>query len=195
MAPIPFINIEYIFYQIYKLFTGGVSAGGLYDKLVNLSVNLMPFSIVFTLLAIVGIIYCFMRLREVEHGMIHAIEGGHHGEIYGHDVSAAEVANRRFVRVVDHLNSENESDWRLAILEADLILEEMLHSMGYHGDSISEQLKGIERSDFHSLDQAWEGHKVRNQIAHEGGDFRITNREARRVVSLYEQVFKEFHFI
>jgi hypothetical protein len=93
------------------------------------------------------------------------------------------------------LNSENESDWRLAVLEADLILEDMLEKIGYPGATIGDKLKGIERSDFNTIDQAWEAHRTRNLIAHEGGDFRITNREARRVVGLYEQVFKEFHFI
>jgi len=65
----------------------------------------------------------------------------------------------------------------------------------YQGDTIAEKLKGIERSDFTTIDQAWDGHKIRNQIAHQGGDFRLTNREARRVAGLFEKVFKEFHFI
>lgn len=151
----------------------------------------MPFSLVFSLLILVGIVYCFIRIREIEHEMIHA----HGGDEEGEHRSVVDNPNKRWVRIVNHLNSDNESDWRLAILEADLILEEMLQSMGYQGDTIADKLKGVERSDFNSIDAAWEGHKVRNQIAHEGGDFRLSNREARRVVSLFEQVFKEFHFI
>lgn len=192
-STVPSLNLEFIFYKIYQLFNGGFSAGGLYERIVNISVNLMPFSVVFSLIIIVGIVYCFIRFREIEHDMIHGHEGSHHS--LSESQSVLDASNKRWARIVTHLNSDNESDWRLAILEADLILEEMLHSMGYNGDSIADQLRGVERSDFNTLDQAWEGHKVRNKIAHEGGDFRITNRDARRVVSLYEQVFKEFHFI
>lgn len=196
-SPIPSLNIEFIFYKIYELFTGGVSADGLrgiYEKFVDFSVNLMPFSVAFSLLLIVGIVYCYTRFEEIEHEMIHAGGGDHHhGGDNHHGVE--DTPNKRWARIVNHLNSENESDWRLAVLEADLILEEMLNSMGYQGDTIAERLKGIERSDFLTIDDAWEGHKIRNKIAHEGGDFRLTNREARRIVSLFERVFKEFHFI
>ena len=81
-------------------------------------------------------------------------------------------------------------------MEADIILEEMLEKMGYvKGETIGDKLKTIEKSDFTSLDQAWEAHKIRNMIAHEGTDYILTEREAKRVVGLYEQVFKEFRYI
>jgi len=191
MGSIPSLNIEFIFYQIYLLFSGNISTGNFFKKFVDLSINLMPFSLVISLIILVGIVYCFIRFREIEHEMIHAHGGGHEGE----PNSVVDNPNKRWARIVDHLESDNESDWRLAILEADLILEEMLNSMGYQGDTIAEKLKGIERSDFNTIDQAWDGHKIRNQIAHQGGDFRLTNREARRVAGLFEKVFKEFHFI
>ena len=99
------------------------------------------------------------------------------------------------MRVQKHLHSENESDWRLAVLEADVLLDEMVTGMGYHGDSLGEKLKGIEKSDFLTLDEAWEAHTVRNKIAHEGASFVLTEREAKRIGKLYENVFKEFHYI
>ena len=80
-------------------------------------------------------------------------------------------------------------------MEADIILGEMLEKMGYvKGETIGDKLKTIEKSDFTSLDQAWEAHKIRNMIAHEGTDYILTEREAKRVVGLYEQVFKEFRY-
>jgi hypothetical protein len=103
--------------------------------------------------------------------------------------------NPKWERVLTHIESLNENDWRLAIIEADIMLAELLDTMHLNGDSIGEKLKGIEKSDFTTLDKAWEAHKVRNEIAHAGGDFRISQREALRVVELYKDVFKEFQFI
>ncbi len=103
--------------------------------------------------------------------------------------------NIRWERVVEHINSPNPNDWKFAILEADIILDDLLNTMGYKGETMADKLKTIEKSDFLTLDAAWEAHKIRNQIAHEGADFLVTEREARRVVSLFEAVFKEFHFI
>lgn len=115
-------------------------------------------------------------------------------------VSHAAVAEEKFVNkkwetVLDHINSNNEGDWKLAIIEADIILDEMLTKMGYHGDSIGEKLKGVEQSDFTSLNSAWEAHKVRNQIAHEGASFMLSERQARNVIALYLEVFEEFKYV
>jgi len=72
---------------------------------------------------------------------------------------------------------------------------EMVTNMGYHGDSLGEKLKSVEKSDFTTLDLAWEAHAIRNRIAHEGAAFALTEREAQRVMKLYEDVFREFHYI
>jgi hypothetical protein len=103
--------------------------------------------------------------------------------------------NERWQNVVNHIESSNSSDWRLAIIEADIILEEMLEKMGYHGAGVGEMLKSVEKSDFSTLDLAWEAHKTRNNIAHQGGDFVISHEEALRVIDLYKQVFHEFYYI
>ncbi|MDO8594697.1 MAG: hypothetical protein Q7R93_04270 [bacterium] len=157
---------------------------------------LAPFSTVFSLVLITGIVYCFLRIEQIVHETRH--EDVPHGGGHGHEstpASAESPSEKRWQRVLAHVNSDRESDWRLAVLEADVLLDEMVTNMGYHGDSLGEKLKAIERSDFTTLDQAWEAHSVRNRIAHEGAAFAFTEREGKRVVKLYEDVFKEFHFI
>ena len=103
--------------------------------------------------------------------------------------------NDRWQAVLDHVHSENPSDWRLAIIEADNILDEMVTRIGYKGDNLGEKLKSVEPSDFNTLQEAWEAHKVRNKIAHEGLTFKMDHREAKRVVAQFEKVFREFEFI
>jgi len=36
---------------------------------------------------------------------------------------------------------------------------------------MGDKLKAVEKSDFNSIELAWEAHKARNMIAHEGSDF------------------------
>jgi hypothetical protein len=103
--------------------------------------------------------------------------------------------NERWERVQTLIKSTSSSDWRQAIIEADIILDEMLTRMGHEGDSIGDKLKKIEESDFITLNKAWEAHKIRNHIAHRGGDFLFSKNEAERVVNLYRQVFEEFYYI
>jgi hypothetical protein len=104
-------------------------------------------------------------------------------------------SNRKWERVMDHVNSPNESDWKLAILEADIMLDELLNKQGYQGSTMGEKLKQVDRSDFTTIDLAWEGHKVRNMVAHEGSEYLIPQREAERIIKLYESVFREFKYI
>ncbi len=111
------------------------------------------------------------------------------------DEEVIENKNPRWQRVVEHLGSKNPGDWRLAVLEADIVLDELLDTLGYTGDTIGDKLKKVARGDFIPLDQAWEAHRIRNAIAHEGHEFMLSEREARRIIGLYEQVFRSFNFI
>lgn len=101
----------------------------------------------------------------------------------------------RWQHIQDLIKSYNSNDWRQAIIEADIILEEMLDKMGYEGVSIGDKLKVVERSDFITLDKAWSAHKVRNQIAHDGSNFKLTRDIAEKTIKDFEEVFREFYYI
>lgn len=92
------------------------------------------------------------------------------------------------------LNSSSQNDWARAIIEADIMLDEILEKAGYHGDGVGEKLKKVEKGDLQSLDDAWEAHKVRNALAHEA-NFILTEKEAKRVMELFRRVFAEYFVI
>jgi hypothetical protein len=108
---------------------------------------------------------------------------------------ADDALEMKWKQVLGLINSNNPTDWRLAILEADIVLGEVLEKMGFQGDSIGDKLKSVDKSDFLTLQQAWEAHLVRNQIAHEGSNFQMNEREAKRIIDLYKTVFSEFYHI
>jgi len=180
------LNIEYIFLKMYQLITGGFSGGG-FLKTID-SVISFIFSIV-ALFFITVIIYVLVRKYEMRGEKAKSIQ-----EPLKADIEVFKK-NDRWQKVLDHVHSDNPSDWRLAIIEADNILEEMVTKIGYKGENLGEKLKSVEPSDFNTLQEAWQAHKVRNKIAHEGLNFQIDHREAKRVVAQFEKVFKEFEYI
>lgn len=99
--------------------------------------------------------------------------------------------NNRVQDMLDHIASGSPSDWKLAIIEADIILDELLKGAGYNGSSLGERLKSITHNQLQSLDDAWEAHKVRNQVAHGGADFILTKRLAEETIKQYRRVFYE----
>jgi hypothetical protein len=103
--------------------------------------------------------------------------------------------NPKWQQIEKHMFSQNQSEWRIAILEADILLFDMLSQMGYQGDSIGEILRNVDKASFATLDDAWKAHKIRNIIAHEGANFLLTRDEAERAIRLYKRVFEEFYYI
>lgn len=152
-------------------------------------------SIPASLLIIIGIILSVERLKRIRKKEEEIYDSPK--EIVAHDTVSKADPNlgNRWKSVLEHLETENQNDWRQAIVEADIILDEILTKQGYQGDSIGEKLKRVERADFVTLDSAWEAHRVRNQIAHEGSAYELSKHEARRVINMYKQVFSEFYYI
>lgn len=102
---------------------------------------------------------------------------------------------KKWEKIVAQSETSASSDWRLAIIEADVMLDDLLSTLHLPGETMGDKLKAVEKSDFNTIDFAWEAHKARNMIAHQGSDFVLNQRETRHIISLYEAVFKEFHLI
>jgi hypothetical protein len=165
------------------------------DYLVALMLRLLSFSFILSILLIALIIYSANNLMKNRKKMHDDLILPNQAVTEESPKSLPPVVNEKWERVVTHINSANPADWKLAILECDIMLSEILEKMGYLQPSIGEKLKSIEPSDFTNIEAAWEAHKIRNQIAHEGSEFLINEREAKRVVGLYELVFREFEYI
>ncbi len=98
----------------------------------------------------------------------------------------------RFAIVQGYMSSTSEALWRIGILEADNMLAHVLRDKGYVGETVADMLKV---SNFKTVQLAWDAHGIRNRIAHEGSDFQLTEREAKRAFNLYESVFRELKVI
>ncbi len=142
---------------------------------------------VFCILAIVGIFYLVRELTK--------LRVTERKSLYVERTIPEPPKNPQWQIVLTHIESTNQNDWRQAILEADIILSSLLDTMFLPGETIGDKLKSVEKADFRTIDNAWEAHKTRNQIAHEGSNFKIDQKEAKRVVDLYRSVFEEFSII
>lgn len=158
-----------------------------YNSLVSGWGQFVSISMVISLMFAGVIIYCFVRIRQVRH-MEHVKFDAAAHPVAKQDIPRIQL---RWNRITEQANSDNEQNWRLAILEADIMLNELLDLKGYRGDTMADKMKQIQRADFNTVDDAWEAHKVRNQIAHQGSAHQLNDRETRRVIGLYERVFKE----
>lgn len=98
----------------------------------------------------------------------------------------------RWEEIQRHLNSAKEAEWKFAVIEADSLVDHVLRSSGYPGDTMGERLKNIDKSQIVTLDGLWEAHKIRNRLAHDLNYF-LRYGEAKRAVQLYEKTLKELN--
>jgi len=99
-----------------------------------------------------------------------------------------------WVEVGKHLGGTSPADWKLAVIEADSILDRLLVDLGFEGETLGERLKSVKREEMATLNDAWEAHKVRNRIAHEVS-YNLTQLDAKKTISQFERVFREFDYI
>jgi Ca2+/Na+ antiporter len=166
----------------------------LYSYVFPLWRNWKYISVILSIACVFWFIYSYRRLKEIEDEE-EVIFGPPQAEFPLVEELAALPKNERWEGVLAHLHSDNPSGWRLAIMEADIMLEETLRRNGFPGDTIGDMLKSAQPGDFRTLDAAWDAHKVRNRIAHSGSDFDLNEREAQRVIHEFEAVFQEFKII
>ncbi|MBI2409597.1 hypothetical protein HYV30_00960 [Candidatus Kaiserbacteria bacterium] len=182
------LNVEYWYRLLYECLRG--TCYGSADTFTGLLMRLWFWIVIVGyLLSLIGlfvIVYATMRLFELRKR-----EEAYYTELIA-PPGARGAENPRWQHIQSLMESSDPSRWREAITEADIMLDDLLTRKGYTGASIGEKLKSAVRSEFRTLDDAWEAHKVRNQIAHEGSAFDLSENLARRTIARYENVFREF---
>lgn len=100
----------------------------------------------------------------------------------------------RWGEIMRHMDSAKEAEWKMAIIEADKLLDLILQRAGFPGGTIGERLMNAQSGQIQTLEGIWEAHKVRNRIAHDPNHF-MRYTEAKRAIEFYAQTFREFEAI
>ena len=180
-----YINLEYFFYKILEGIQGIIHFFRTYEVGLILKAVIVGISLIFVAI----IIYSIVRILEIQreendelkHEIAHAMAG----------VEAA-PKNQKWEMILSRADSPTPSEWKVAIIEADAMLDELVDGMGYPGEGLGERLKNADPGLFRTLGSASEAHMIRNRIAHDTLHEELSQREAKRVISLYEIVFREF---
>jgi large-conductance mechanosensitive channel len=185
-----YINMEYVFSKIVE-----------YSQfLVNFLTNphtwtvLGIISAVLSILCIAVIIFSLVRLIEIQNYEKKEVD---------HEINEALLrekemnrnANPRWHYIETLIESPNDSDWRVAVIEADSMMEEILKEKGLSGSTVSELLEGARESGYRSIQDAWNAHLIRNKIAHDGSDFPLSQVEGRRAIKMFQNFFEELRVI
>ena len=95
-----------------------------------------------------------------------------------------------WAKIAARLETGLESECKLAVIEADSMLNDILKRMGFGGETLGERLEKLTAATLPNLEQVLEAHKIRNNIVHDP-DYRLTLDEAKRVLDVYEQALRD----
>ncbi len=112
-----------------------------------------------------------------------------HPELLG--MSREQIAERW--KQIRQTSTQGLMGAKLAIMEADTLLDSGLKSMMMPGETLGERLK-VACYKYPKLQNVWWAHKLRNQLAHEAS-FQISAREAAHAMDEFEKALKTLNVL
>lgn len=88
-------------------------------------------------------------------------------------------------------SSQNASEWNMAVLQADALLDDVLQHMGHEGNTVKERLDLVDPTQLPSYDRVLSAHRLRNMIAHDPM-VQHTKETISHALASYELAFREF---
>jgi hypothetical protein len=95
---------------------------------------------------------------------------------------------RRWNEVESLLDAPGEMSPKLAVIEADKLLDHALKSMAMPGETLGERLK-FAAYKYPKLQEVWWAHRVRNRLVHEAS-YRLDRSIARKAVRSFKKALR-----
>ncbi len=119
-------------------------------------------------------------------------------EYYFDILGAKNISKRRTLKawkqIQKRLKAGEANQLKLAILECDRILHEILKMAGYQGRNLDEIFEQITEAQISNIKEIRQVHKLRHRIANEP-DFILNQNEAIMAVEIYKKTFQELGLI
>ena len=102
--------------------------------------------------------------------------------------------SKKWEKIIKRFERGSESEIKLAILEADDLLNEILERMGYSGETLGEKLKRVKKTVLPSLEEILEVHKIKSDIVHDPSYF-LNFEQAKKILEIYKKVLSDLEAI
>lgn len=124
------------------------------------------------------------------------IKGDIRATIYGMDMPKDLVLQKskievKWGKIRKRLASDNPSEYKVAIIEADNVLEKLVKELKYGGNNLGEMLENMPENEIEVKSDLMEAHEVRNKIIHDES-FSLTKDEAKNTLEKYEKFLRYF---
>lgn len=102
--------------------------------------------------------------------------------------------SKKWVKIEERLESGEETELKLAVIEADKFFDDVLKKCGYLGKDMGERLKKVSASQISNIDDIWQAHKIRNNVVHDV-DYKLTAVDAEKAIKSYRKALEELEVL
>lgn len=115
-------------------------------------------------------------------------------EFFTYKYLGARKIVKQWKKIRHRLEADSEVESKLAIMEADSILNNALRKMGFSGETFEERIKQLTPDLLPNIEQVLEAHKTYNHIVYDP-DYRLNPEEAKKIILVYEQALVDLQIL
>ncbi len=101
---------------------------------------------------------------------------------------------KQWQKIKMRLDTGLESEHKLAVIEADSILDDTLKKSGFAGETLGEMLEKLTEATVTNLSDVIGAHKIRNNVVHDP-DYQMSLDEAHYAIQAYEKALTDLQAI
>lgn len=160
------------------------------DLLVSpeLQEKIFVFKVIFIIISIIFlamIVYYALNTSYLRHLFIQDLEDASSWKDHGQS-----KVSKKWQKIKKRLEKDNEAEYKLALIEADKMLDDILKKMGYGEESLNEKLKRLSLSDVSNLEELLKANDICQNIIRDP-DYRLDKEKAEEIIGIFEKSFKD----
>ncbi len=101
-----------------------------------------------------------------------------------------DLIESRWKKIMQRKKEGNLDSLRIAIIEADSLVDDVLKQKGVPGEHMADRLSNLDTSDLPSIEKLWAAHRLRNDLVHTSGFF-VSPDNASTTLESYHVFLKE----
>lgn len=100
------------------------------------------------------------------------------------------VVKEQWESVLRKFSTGSPDSVKLAVIEADKIVDDVLKNLGLEGEHMADRLERLSPEEVKSLDRLWRAHRLRNNLVHEP-TYQLSLPEAEAALDGYQAFLQE----
>ncbi|MDD5551871.1 MAG: hypothetical protein PHI88_01775 [Candidatus Pacebacteria bacterium] len=107
----------------------------------------------------------------------------------GGKTAGENAIQKKWKKIKKRIESPSEANWKLAVIESEEIVENVLSKMGYKGEGIKEKLKNVKEAQIPNVSDLISAHDIFINILADP-DYKFTRDKAVKIFSSFEEFLK-----